>query len=61
MRVDEFPHYMAWDDPEGFGTARYERFHEIMAGAGVPYLVAVLRVSRLAAVALVEWLPPTAA
>jgi hypothetical protein len=47
VRVDEFPHYMAWDDPERFGTARYERFHEIMAGAGVPYLVAVLpRVAR---------------
>jgi len=54
VRVDEFPHYMAWDDPEGFGTARYERFHEIMSGAGVPYLVAVLpRVAR-------EPLSPTA-
>ncbi len=42
VRVDEFPHYLAWDDPERFGTARFERFHEIMAGAGVPYLVAVL-------------------
>jgi hypothetical protein len=47
IRVDEFPHYRAWDDPERFGTAEFERFHEIMAGAGVPYLVAVLpRVSR---------------
>ncbi len=47
LRVDEFPHYRAWDDPERFGTARFERFHEIMAGAGVPYLVAVLpRVGR---------------
>jgi Uncharacterized protein conserved in bacteria (DUF2334) len=54
VRVDEFPHYMAWDDPERFGTARYERFHEIMAGAGLPYLVAVLpRVAR-------EPLSPTA-
>jgi hypothetical protein len=42
IRVDEFPHYQAWDDRERFGTARFERFHEIMAGAGVPYLVAVL-------------------
>jgi hypothetical protein len=41
VRVDEFPHYQAWDDPERFGTARFERFREIMAGAGVPYLVAV--------------------
>jgi len=47
IRVDEFPHYQAWDDPERFGTPNFERFHEIMAGAGVPYLVAVLpRVSR---------------
>jgi hypothetical protein len=42
VRVDEFPHYQAWDEPERFGTSRFERFHEIMAGAGVPYLVAVL-------------------
>jgi hypothetical protein len=47
VRVDEFPHYRAWDDPERFGAAAFERFHEIMVGAGVPYLVAALpRVSR---------------
>jgi hypothetical protein len=47
VRVDEFPHYLAWDEPERFGARRYERFHEIMAGAGAHYLVAVLpRVSR---------------
>jgi hypothetical protein len=47
VRVDEFPHYLAWDDPRRFGTERFERFHEILAGAGVPYLLAVLpRVSR---------------
>ncbi len=47
VRVDEFPHYLAWDDPERFGTERFERFHEILASAGVPYLLAVLpRVSR---------------
>jgi hypothetical protein len=47
VRVDEFPHYQAWDEPDRFGTSRFERFHEIMAGAGVPYLIAVLpRVSR---------------
>lgn len=47
VRVDEFPHYHAWDDPGRFGTHRFERFHEIMAGAGVPYLLAVPpRVSR---------------
>jgi Uncharacterized protein conserved in bacteria (DUF2334) len=47
VRVDEFPHYRAWDDPERFGTERFERFHKILAGAGVPYLLAALpRVSR---------------
>ena len=47
VRVDEFPHYRAWDDPGRFGTARFEPFHEILSEAGVPYLLAVLpRVSR---------------
>lgn len=54
IRVDEFPHYRADEDPERFGTSQFARFHEIMAGAGVPYLVAALpRVSR-------EPLSPTA-
>jgi hypothetical protein len=42
VRVDEFPHYRAWDDPRRFGTERFERFHEILTAAGVPYLLAVL-------------------
>ena len=47
VRVDEFPHYRAWDDPQRFGSERFERFHEIVSAAGVPYLLAVLpRVSR---------------
>jgi Uncharacterized protein conserved in bacteria (DUF2334) len=47
VRVDEFPHYQAWDEPDRFGTAQFERFHRIMAAAGMPYLIAVLaRVSR---------------
>ena len=47
VRVDEFPHYQAWDEPDRFGVSRFARFHEIMAGAGVHYLVAILpRVSR---------------
>jgi peptidoglycan/xylan/chitin deacetylase (PgdA/CDA1 family) len=47
VRVDEFPHYRAWDEPERFGSAGFERFHEILQAAGVPYLVAALpRVSR---------------
>jgi hypothetical protein len=47
VRVDEFPHYRAWDEPGRYGTAAFERFHEIMAAAGVPYLIAALpRLSR---------------
>lgn len=41
VRVDEFPHYRGWD-PEGpFGVRDFERFHTLMRGAGVPYLIAV--------------------
>jgi hypothetical protein len=45
VRVDEFPRAGAYDDP---GTvAEMMRFHEILHGAGVPYLVAVTpRVAR---------------
>ncbi|HEY7960760.1 MAG TPA: DUF2334 domain-containing protein [Solirubrobacteraceae bacterium] len=47
VRVDEFPHYLAWDDPARYGSDGFRRFHAILAGAGVPYLVAVPpRVSR---------------
>ncbi|HVR05070.1 MAG TPA: DUF2334 domain-containing protein, partial [Solirubrobacteraceae bacterium] len=47
VRVDEFPHYQAWDEPERFGSVAFERFHEIMRAAGVPYLIAALpRLSR---------------
>jgi hypothetical protein len=47
VRVDEFPHALAWDDPGRHGTEGFRRFHAIMAAAGVPYLVAVPpRVSR---------------
>ena len=42
VRVDEFPHYMTSDEPGRYGTAAYERFHETMTSAGVPYLIAVL-------------------
>lgn len=47
VRVDELPHYKAWDEPARFGSDGFRRFHEILTEAGVPYLVAVLpRVSR---------------
>ncbi len=48
VRVDEFPHYLAWDNPDRYGTERYRRFHAIMTEAGMPYLIAVPpRVSHL--------------
>jgi hypothetical protein len=42
VRVDEFPHYEAVDKQDFYGTDDYRRFHEIMAGAGVAYLIAVV-------------------
>jgi Uncharacterized protein conserved in bacteria (DUF2334) len=42
IRVDEFPHVMAFDEPERYGTAAFRRFHSVMAGAGVEYLIAAL-------------------
>lgn len=42
VRIDEFPHARAADEPARVGTERYRTFHEIMAEAGVPYLVALM-------------------
>jgi peptidoglycan/xylan/chitin deacetylase (PgdA/CDA1 family) len=42
VRVDEFPHWLGTDHPEHFGTDPYRRFHDVMASAGVPYLIAVV-------------------
>src|SRR5436190_446302 len=33
VRVDEFPHYRALDDPSRYGTEQFERFHAILADA----------------------------
>jgi predicted deacetylase len=41
VRVDEFPHARAFDEPERYGRANFERFHSILHNAGVPYLLAV--------------------
>lgn len=41
VRMDEFPHWLAADEPR-FGTDGFERFHAVMAAAGVPYLTAVV-------------------
>jgi peptidoglycan/xylan/chitin deacetylase (PgdA/CDA1 family) len=47
VRVDEFPHYLAWDQPDRYGSDAFRRFHRIMRDAGVPYLLAALpRLSR---------------
>lgn len=40
VRVDEFPYYTSFDRPQDFEMSR--RFHEALAGAGVPYLIAAL-------------------
>jgi peptidoglycan/xylan/chitin deacetylase (PgdA/CDA1 family) len=42
VRVDEFPHALAVDQPERNGIERYRRFHGLLRDAGVPYLLAVL-------------------
>jgi peptidoglycan/xylan/chitin deacetylase (PgdA/CDA1 family) len=42
VRVDEYPHYRAADEPARYGDDAFERFHAILAGAGVPYLLAAL-------------------
>jgi len=42
VRMDEFPHYETVDQPARYGTEHFRRFHEILAEAGVPYLVAVV-------------------
>jgi peptidoglycan/xylan/chitin deacetylase (PgdA/CDA1 family) len=42
VRVDEYPHYRAADEPRRYGDDAFERFHAILAEAGVPYLLAAL-------------------
>jgi hypothetical protein len=41
VRVDEFPHARALDEPDAYGTHAFERFHAILSGAGIPYLLAL--------------------
>jgi hypothetical protein len=40
VRVDEFPYYSSFDQPENLAMSR--RFHEVMASAGLPHLMSVL-------------------
>ena len=42
LRVDEFPHFRALDEPSRYGTDAFSRFHAILAERGVPYLLAAL-------------------
>jgi peptidoglycan/xylan/chitin deacetylase (PgdA/CDA1 family) len=42
VRVDEYPHYRAADEPRRYGDDAFERFHSILAEAGVAYLLAAL-------------------
>ncbi len=41
VRVDEFPYYSGLDDKR-FGLKASQRFHDVMAEAGVPHLMAVV-------------------
>jgi len=40
VRVDEFPYYTSFDRPQDIDMSR--RFHDVMAGAGLPHLMSVL-------------------
>lgn len=42
VRVDEFPHYLAYDLPHRYGIEMARRFHEVMTGAGVAHLMAIV-------------------
>jgi hypothetical protein len=40
VRVDEFPYYTSFDRPQDIDMSR--KFHDVMAGAGVPHLMSVV-------------------
>jgi hypothetical protein len=42
VRVDEFPHYLAGDDPEHYGVESSRQFHSTLRDGGVPYLMAIV-------------------
>lgn len=42
IRVDEFPHYLAGDEPDRFGVQGSREFHSALASAGVRYLMAIV-------------------
>lgn len=41
VRVDEFPHARSFETSSRFGPDGFRRFHEILASAGIPYLLAI--------------------
>jgi hypothetical protein len=42
IRVDEFPYYTAFDQPDQRDIEMSRRFHEVMARNGVPHLMSIL-------------------
>jgi hypothetical protein len=42
VRVDEFPYSTAFDQPDQRDIEMSRRFHEVMAAAGVPHLMAIV-------------------
>lgn len=42
LRVDGFPHHLAWDEPDRYGTERFARAAEVLRAAEVPWLCPVL-------------------
>jgi hypothetical protein len=42
VRVDEFPYYTAFDQPDQRDIDMSRRFHHVMAAAGVPHLMSIL-------------------
>jgi hypothetical protein len=42
VRVDEFPYYSAFDQPDDRDIEMSRRFHDVMADVGVPHLMAIV-------------------
>jgi hypothetical protein len=42
VRADEFPHYLAADEPERYGVESSRAFHHTLASAGASYLMAIV-------------------
>lgn len=42
VRVDEFPYYTTFDEPDGQGVQMSRRFHNVMAQEGIPHLMSII-------------------